>query len=516
MKDKYASRHIIVLGCMFITWWSVAQESDSAPLTRGRTFYEHEIDAMIAHAKQHEEKNGGVGRRSRLSRKTLTPGREYYQTLLAKALERNWLFSGAIHCDVSTKAFGPDGNTMNLAALGTSGEDIRLRDIFLLARLSEQGKLGLYLGAVPANPKFGYIKEQQYLNFLAPMIVGMELNQQAINADITGMYRIDGVCWQELSLTLGFQIPLKYKEHKLDLSLYDGKLYRVGYVANAGARETTITQFFKDFESVEDFFIRAVLGSKGLEYVPVQRTLGVGDLSFFGIFDVVPHLSYVDDVQCGITLVTPTAKKVHATTLYEIELGNGGGFLLDVFGNVLFSSVSRFFNPTVQAGCEIGLNAFRSSQRISQTKVQSEKGLLRENPTLRVPVFREYYTDPFIEIDSTIPFFADAVSEVHMCRGNKIFVGCGNYIHRLFGMDSRLGIFYDYLRTGKTKFFGAPQQYDTKTITDFSRSHAHRLGWNFTLQTRNHVELSIGSQHIIAGKNVPRLHEFFLTGVIVF
>lgn len=438
----------------------------------------------------------------------------YNNSLFTQATKCHFLMSMGMYYDFSGKAFDAHGESVDLSLLGTDGKKICLRDIFLLSRLSEQGKLGLYSGAPPLNPKFGHQSSEQYLSLLAPLVINASIEYQEFGCDITGMYCIN-LC-QSLAGFFGLQLPVKFKKIRVDLSLCNGKLYQVGYVANAIARETTITQFFKDFSDIEDFFIRAVLQPKELQYLPMQCKLGIGDFALFAIFDVKSFLSYVDNMQGGITFILPTAQKTSAKVLHEIELGNGGGFLLDVFGNIFFCTPSSYINPTVQAGVELGINHYSSMQRIPQTKVQASKGLLRENPMLLVPVFREYYTESFAEIDSTVPLFADAATEVSMRRGNKLFVGCGNYCYDLFGFCSRLGIFYDYLRTGKTKFYKLDASYKTSAITDFSDSHAHRFGWNFTFGSSNGFECSFGSQHVFAGKNTQKLNELFLSLVAVF
>jgi hypothetical protein len=444
-------------------------------------------------------------------------GRSYYQSLLDKAYDRHALLSLAVYVDITHKAFNQKGESTSLAMLGTDGAEIRVSDIFLIARLSNQGKLHIHIpGAVPPNPQFGQSPAEQYLNLLAPMAVRFGVSQRTYNADITGMYKFESECWPNVSCTLGFQLPIKHKEVDVDFVLVGGKLYRGGFVQQATQRETTITQFFKDFESVEDFFIRAILRPKGIAYVPSQRKTGIGDISLFAIVDVAQCCECIDGLQCGVTLVTPTASKTKANTLFEVSLGNGGGVLIDVWSNVLFRSCSDYFNPTFEIGAEFGVNKFSSVQRISQIKMQAQEGPLRDNPTLLVPVFTEYRTDPFVEIDSTVPFLADAATTVRMRQGYKMFVGFGNYFYDLFNTSSRLGIFYDYLRTGKTKIFDVAANFRPGLITDFSKSHAHRIGWNLAFKASSGFEVEIGSQHIIAGKNVAKLNELFATLTAVF
>lgn len=444
-------------------------------------------------------------------------GRSYYQSLLDKSYNRNALLSLAVYVDITHKAFNQKGESTSLAMLGTDGSEIRVSDIFLIARLSHQGKLHIHIpGAVPPNPQFGQSPAEQYLNLLAPMAVRFGVSQRTYNADITGMYKFESECWPNVSCTLGFQLPIKHKEVDVDFVLVGGKLYRGGFVQQATQRETTITQFFKDFESVEDFFVRAILRPKGIAYVPSQRKTGIGDVSLFAIVDVAQCCDCIDGLQCGVTLVTPTASKTKANTLFEVNLGNGGGVLIDVWSNVLFRSCSDYFNPTFEIGAEFGVNKFSSVQRISQIKMQAQEGPLRDNPTLLVPVFTEYRTDPFVEIDSTVPFLADAATAVRMRQGYKMFVGFGNYFYDMFNTSSRLGVFYDYLRTGKTKIFDVAANFRPGLITDFSKSHAHRIGWNLAFKASSGFEVEIGSQHIIAGKNVAKLNELFATLTAVF
>lgn len=444
-------------------------------------------------------------------------GRSYYQSLLDVSYERHALLSCGLQISFTNKAFDAHGELASLAAVGTAGAGVQLQDVFLLARLSRQGKLHIHPpGAVPALTQFGHNPEEQYLNLLAPMTINFDMSQRSYSADITGMYRFESESLPDLSCTLGFQIPIKHKEINTTLMLVGGKLYRTGAVPLVAPRETTITQFFKDFESVEDFFVRVVLRPKKISYAPSQRITGIGDISLFAIADFAECSDCIDGLQCGLSLVLPTAAKSRASTLFEADLGNGGGMLIDIWSNVFFRSGSEYVNPTCRVGVEFGLNKFLSTQRIPEVKVQETEGLLRNNPTLVVPIFAEYRTDPFVEIDSTVPFLADSAIAARMRQGYKMFVGFGNYFYDLFNTQARLGIFYDYLRTGKTKIFGVAARFKTSLLSDSSESRAHRIGWNLSCKTSAGFEILFGSQHILAGKNVAKSHELFASIIALF
>jgi hypothetical protein len=438
-----------------------------------------------------------------------------YDAINDEGLPRNILISLALHADVTSRAFNGNGRSTPLADSSTGGA-FQIKDVFLIARLSNQGLLHIGTPPLPPTPEFGSLTSQQYLNFISNTFVRFGLSRRSLDADITSMYQCCLPYFEQAILRTGFTVPIKYKHQSIALSFDGGKLYQTGFIPIVDPRESTMTLFFKDFIGIEDFFIRAVLRPKGLIFNKTQTKIGFGDLCLFAILDVADCQEYLDGLQFGINLVLPTARKAKGNQLFELELGNGGGVLVDLFTNALITSDSDYFNPTIQLGGEFGAGRFRSMQRIPQIKTQSVEALLTSNPTLQVPIYREYRTYPFSELDSLVPMFADNASSVLMQQGAKLFVGFGNYFYNLFNTSSRLGIFYDYLRKGANKIFDVPATFDTQSVTALTKSSAHRIGWHLNFNTSSGFNCEFGSQHIIAGSNVPQLNELFFVWSVVF
>ena len=450
----------------------------------------------------------------------------YYYSILDEASERRWAFPIALSCVLEHRAFDCSGCKISLSD-SLFGSGIRIRDIFLLSRLSDDDKLHIHpRGSVPTLAQFGHLRQDQYLALLAPVKIDFSANQQGVDLSFSGMYRFRPFSGRNLFGVVGFNIPVGFYTRTLDLLFQDGTLFHTGYTPNVTVRENTITQFFKDFSGVEDFFLRAVLGAKGIQLDQSQQKVGIGDISLFTIAEFGPYYKEfdngfcigIDSAQIGFNIAFPTATTSTGIKLWEVEFGNGGGYLLSLFGNMNIRTKADFLNPTINAGVEWS-TSFCSGKggggiRIPKVVTQTEEIKVGTNPEIITPVYKEYYSDPFVEIDSTIPFFADTlVKNATIKRGRRFFVGIGDYIYNLFKTNFRLGIFYTYSSKKGDKIC-AGEGFDTSSLS--CNCSSHQIGWNLNYQFKNFVETGLGSQHIFAGKGVPEQHEIFVSLSVSF
>lgn len=440
--------------------------------------------------------------------------KSHYQSIIDEAAQRRWAFPIALSYSLENRAFNCDGCKVPLSE-SLFGDGTRIRDIFLIARLSDDDKLRL---GGTGTRKFGHIRAQQYLALLAPVKLNMTAGSHGADLNFGGMYRFRPFSGRNLFGIIGFNLPVVAQVRTIDLGLHDGVLFGTGYTDDETKRETTLTQFFKDFSSVEDFFIRAVLGSKGITFDLSQRKVGLGDISLFANLEFGPFMreyengfcAGLDAGQIGVNVSFPTASKLTGNNLWEIQLGNGS-YQFTFFGNAIFRTKSNFFNPALHAGVEINTCFCAADAGLRIPRVVKHEGgdtKIGDIPDIYTPVFKEYRADAFEEVDSTVAMFADKIAEGTFRRGHRIFVGLGNYFYNVFKTNFRLGAFYNYSHKGEDKLC-CEESCDTSCFE--GKSIAHRVSWSLAYKFENFVEVGFGSQHIVAGKNVPEQHEIFLS-----
>jgi hypothetical protein len=444
-----------------------------------------------------------------------------------------WLVPISFYCNVADKGFGPCGDKISLSNSIFGKKDLTVKDIFLLAKLSYEGKLGLYLHTVPAIPQFGHVRDEQYLAYLAPTKVNMTAEQTEFGTSLGGFYRFDIGEDKKIAGIIGLTIPIKSRVRTMDVKLIGENLFAHGFSQVVGVREQVITAFFSDFTDLTSFFENAVLKSKNLSFEKSQRKIGVGDISLMMSFDFAGYTDCLDGLQVGANLVCPSSSKAKADKIWEMELGNGGGCEFELFSSININGKNNWINPSAYIGCNHGFS-FNSTRRIASTITNDKKQALALNgvidpvtyegsiPGLKVPVFTQYIAEPFSYQNSVIDAFADGKTCARVCPGARFFLGFGNYFYNVFNACMRLGMFYD-VTMKKPDLVTAKciPCTNVDTCSDFTE-RSHRFSWNLTYKINalcsqeNSVELSIGSQHIVAGRCVPQSHEVVASLVATF
>lgn len=468
-----------------------------------------------------------------------------------------WTIPVQFFVNTADSGFDNCGKRVPLASFITCREQcadpITIRDIFLLSKLSENGKLQLVdPGQTGA---FGNTPQEQYLSYLAPTQLIMNARQREMGVNIGFDCRFFFGDERLVEIICGINIPVKMCEHELDINLVGQNLYQGGAPQNVTLQETTVTNFFADYTDMNSFFVRGVLEPKGLTYERIQRKRGVGDVSLHAMLDVAQYLEWSDVFQVGVSVQFPTAKKAKANTVWDIELGNGGAYGLDVFGSFVFNTKYEKLNPSLYVGAHFQFKHTVCSLRIptivrNDSYIQdltaaqvmedttdnddlevcllpgSPAAAETEIPGLIAPVFREYKALAFEECDSTVALFADNIVPVERKYGTQLFVGVGNYTYNLFGSCLRLGVFYDYMRKNHDTFcLSCPQEVcpdEFKKMEECSTQYSHRFSWNLTYRFKDlcsdeaMFELALGSQHIVAGRNIEKSNELVLTAVVTF
>src|SRR3990167_4737806 len=211
-------------------------------------------------------------------------------------------------------------------------------------------------GAVP----FGGYRDDLYTTLLAPVQLNFDAKQSEISFIISGMYRYDFARYDSLSLAFGLTIPFKSKKHTLGLTYQNGDLFRPGYIPDTTQRENTLTQFFREYTSIEDFIESAVFNSKGFQYLPTQTKNGVGDISIYGLVEYHNDWSF----EIGLQAVFPTGSKGDPGALWSPVLGNGGAFQIDPFTQLLMATSVPYLNPFVRLAAEWSARYHTDSLRV--------------------------------------------------------------------------------------------------------------------------------------------------------
>jgi len=113
-------------------------------------------------------------------------------------------------------------------------------------------------------------------------------------------------------------------------------------------------------------------------------------------------------------------------------------------------------------------------------------------------------------------------------RANRVLFGFGNYSYDIFSSGLQLAMFYDIMHKNgdalELDSSGCNQpcmdvdvnDLDFESVARLTDERSHTISWTLSYQFRNFIELNIGSQHVIEGKNVGRNHEVYVSCIVVF
>jgi len=452
-------------------------------------------------------------------------GQKYYYELTDEARFRRWAVPMLSSFNLAFSGYDNNYKLVPLSHTIFCGE-FTIEDIYLPARLSNDNLMRLDFN-IDAQPEvrpagsslaFGDYKSDQYLSLVAPIKVDIEAEIKDFCVNIGAQRRFFVGETERLMLVFGANMPIKSLLHNMNLKLLGSNLFNTSFPPDQSNRTTTLTQFFNDFNSIEDFFYSEVIAPKNLKFIERQRKTGIGDISLFSYVDFANFFSWSEVMQVGGNLVLPSGGKPDGNIVWEAALGNGGAVQVEGFLNCLFKSFSPLFNPLFKFAGNVSAS-FTANRRLPHLVSNDERQQLDNVEGLSpvVNTFKTYYVDPFELCDSTVPFFANECTPTEVKIGSRFIVGGGNYFYNVFNLGFRLGAFYDYSRKSADTL--TPKKDCACICLDCctkSPESFHRIGWNMTYKFQNYLELNIGSQHIIAGRNVPRLHDAFISMVVVF
>lgn len=428
------------------------------------------------------------------------------------------------HYSFANRSFDNDDSKTTLSNL-IFNKDFTIQDIFLLSKLSIDGKVsnsvggsvGPNRGAAPllGNQLFGAFSDDFFTTLLAPVKVNIDTEHRELAVDASFMYRFNISDWERVNGAVGFTVPLKSRLHLMQVKLVGGQIRSL---ATDGLLDTLqFRAFFQEFASVDDFFERGVLEPKGLQFEQRQRKNGFGDITGFVLLDFAGFSDCLDGMQVGMNLVVPSGGRPDPDTVWDLVLGNGGFFQIDLFAHSLIKTRWNFLNPTLRIVGQLGTH--RSiCRRVPKQKTNAKNAVINTIPDLIAPVFEMFRADPFSEFDTSVLHFADQAVKTRTRLGHKVILGFGNYFYNVFDLPFRFGLLYEFMHKGKddVEVKDAKGTFNTDLLEQRSKQRAHTLGWDLTYKFENSVEVNVGSQHVVGGKNMPRNHEIFASVVAIF
>ncbi len=462
-------------------------------------------------------------------------GKKYYDSILEKAAKRHWAFKTAFYAVEENGGFNCDGCSVPLASNVFGKDTITIQDIYLFSKLSNDNKVRInnctarapVRGSVPIGATgvpFGGFRDDLYTTLLAPVELLFDADQSEVSFVLTGMRRFDCGRLNQGAITIGFEVPFKSKKHSLELSCIGGELFRSAFVPDTTQRETSLSQFYREYVDIPDFINTAILAPKCLTLDNVQQVSGLGDISLFG------SVEYIDDYifELGASIIFPTAAKGKGLTVWEPILGNGGAFQIAPFVQFLWYSSSPYLNPFMRIAVEYSFknstDTTRAPTLISQTKVVRTQAKNIEG--LSYPeTFKCFYVDAFSEYDTSIPLFGGKTPCMTEKMGTKLLFGFGNYAYQLFHIDLRFGLFYDYYHKTSDTFEVKVSEndcdcpvlcIDKESLEKCTDQTAHQISANLVYKFSNMFELGFGGQFTVLGKNVPKQHTAYISFVAVF
>jgi len=420
-------------------------------------------------------------------------------------LRKHWQTQLLVYGCEATDGFDDSHNQRPLGSIIFGKNEFQVKDVFLASKLSLDDNLFL-----PGMASFGSERDEQYLSLLASTKVRIEAEERELGFNTSSIYlfQLPRTCYAIGAL--GFQLPVRHKRHCMTLDFEDGTLFGAETIPVGGMlEESTLKQFFRDFQGLEDFFRRGVLGPKGLTFLKRQYKTGLGDISLFGLIDFGLYFDTVEALQVGMNVIFPTGNKRTGSKVWEVELGNGGAYQFEPFINMYFC-YRRAINPMVYVGVRFSKD-FTALRRIPQLIVNADNNAaIADTPVIIPSRFSSHSVREFSENNSSVLYFADRARAVTVSRGEEYFARIGNYIYDIMQCGFYLGVFYDvHVKRKDSLSFKDSKNFNVKLFEETSAKTAHKISWSIAYAHSNKTELYIGSQHVVAGKNVPQQHKVF-------
>lgn len=423
----------------------------------------------------------------------------------------------------ATDSYDSTGRSSNtdITALEFGEGSISVKDVLLVSKLAELGKVIHDEDTCAHDASLQPVASEQYLKYLANEVLafnGRE-EQYALKFDFSRYVFRNNIA-------IGFELPVAYKKHHLDLDMNlsdDAKVLTNGAygIAKDNINGNQPNLFLRRYGVDPVRFMNDALNSKGFKEIGGSAT-GLGDMAAYINAQIDSVL--FDKMILGIRGQFPTAKKALQNRVWSPELGNGGFTEIAGYASVLMS-YKKYANPHIMLQGNFNLKAHvdrRVPKRITyagDTKdIWGSAAIVSSSfPTLtfadRVKfadsdgniVAAKKESVPFDDYDTAVKGLADNVVRVQITKGPEFKMRLGNMIERFIFVKSFLDIFYDFRAKAQDDITGLQTDvYNTDILREHTQQLEHRLGFDYSYQFDLGSRLRLGMRYTFAGMNVPK------------
>ncbi len=396
----------------------------------------------------------------------------------------------------ATKSYSSSNHTQDMSKLIFGEQPIRIQDILLVSKLIKDGKVVGPAGALDSN---------FYLYYLADEVISFDANFEEWRGSFDYSRKFSN------GLTLGLQIPLVHRTHKLKLRTAVSQTNQANLTGNVSNTDNFPDIYNQNFDN----FFLDILNDKDIKYHPKNTVSGLGDISIF--LNTAIKSKDAEMFVMGIKVMFPTARDRDLHKLWDAEVGNGGFTELSLFTGLLFNYNSSF-NPHVFLQTTYSLPAYvdrRVPRRRVYSELENKTGFLSDEVSqgLEGIIFADEVSyklnTGFDYSDSSIRRFSTQTARIKIHRGPEINFKLGNIFERFIDRRAFLDIFYAFRAKGRDYVSANldKNRYDASILVQNSFEVAHKVGLSFNYHTNEYLRIEAGGLYTFSGKNVPELFE---------
>lgn len=335
------------------------------------------------------------------------------------------------------------------------------------------------------------------------------LSDQVLKFDASCNRQVFDLAYQrtfrDKRLTVRFNLPLVREEHRIELSK-DAEITTENRTALNAAGATP--KFYKTYTKMQDFLEKTFL-SNGTQLKRTQEEYGIGDISVAASY--LCKLRYIDSTHVGAKLTLGTGRANRGVTVWQPELGNGGGTAVHVMGSAEWHR-GHFANPFVRLS--LGYNfPFRKPVRVPQV-VSNNTGdagsrfidiLGRRLPWSDV---LEFNANPFVNKSETeMKHVASHLQRATLTKGFEAQLSFGNKCEQCFNRPITCAIEYNlFLRESeKLSSLSDDATYNVAAATRNTYRAGHTIKTDLGYRFNDTCFFNSAFSYCFAGRNVPAL-----------
>ncbi len=405
-----------------------------------------------------------------------------------------------VEFDLAYQGFDINKNQVSLSSLVFGKPVVQLKDVFLASNLAAQP------GITNANAN-------EYLSLLSTMTIDMSLEQKACIFDVEASLTF-ALGKSDVLFTMGITAPVEYYEQDITTKYLSGGGLGLAS-AETIAGPTNPGFFAANDANMDTFFQQNVLAPKGLTMPARQQSLGIGEVRVYAMLDFSNYWpEVVEKLQGGFVAHINPLQRVNPNVVWPIERGLGATYLGGFAQCSL--NVTPFLKPFIVGEVTDDFShdqLMRVPMQKSVTNAQIVAAGALTFPAAGVLASANFATydvlAPFTQFDTTVPFFADTTLLVSRRRGSWGQVMIGNRFE--FGDAAELAIWYehdhktnDHIKrsTGNNANTAtASNVYNFVPLTQNSRASYQVIGWCIQYTLDNDIKFTLGSKHVVKGKN---------------